>query len=132
LHGPALADRSQQQQCQWDKQRRDDGERPEYVDIGQQGRLILDELAEPSDRLLLRIRLGGSLEREMRSGLLILRRGRLRALRQHRSSHGAPMLPPRLRATLISEEAWLVSSGGRPAYDKVVIGTNRKGMPFIW
>ena len=26
-----------------------------------------------------------------------------------------PMLPPRLRATLISADAWLVFSGGRPA-----------------
>src|SRR5215469_8477549 len=38
-----------------------------------------------------------------------------------------PILPPRLRATLISDDACPVFSGSKPEYAAVVIGTNRKG-----
>ena len=42
-----------------------------------------------------------------------------------------PMVPPRLRATLMRADAWLVFSGGKSAYEAVVIGTRRNGMPTI-
>ena len=103
----------------------DDRERPEYIDIGKQIDLMLQRLPDPGDGL--RRRIGGIRPLRLEKAchgidrLLIADIGwrnvfdqpalmKLLTLLQTVCAMATPIEPPRLRATLISADAWLVLS----------------------